>query len=269
MKKVIGHSEVLSMDKSEQNLKINEQTINRFGAALFFLVGSKIGLDDLSWALPTLGAEGDKLLFDDLKKTGAINKHGVLLAIETARWLLRKIESSHEDNEGSQLVWTLPSQHPECGLKGSSYKEKIVEVINFTENELILISPFLAERGVSAITQSILSALHRCVTVIIITHSVKDISSDQSLAIEELRREAHRMSASLSIYTSPQKNHHLLHAKLCISDRQRLVLGSANITGQGLHEHFEAGTILGIKQAEEAAKVVSGLIESGLAKKII
>jgi len=257
------------VDKSEQNIKINEQVINRFGAALFFLVGSEIDFGDLSWALPILGAGGDKILFDDLKIAGAINKHGVLLATETARWLLRKIESSNEDNESTQLVWTLPSQHPECGSKGSSYKEKFVEVINFTENELFLISPFLAERGVSAITQSILGALHRGVTVTVITHSVEDISSDQSRAIEELRREAHRMSGTLTIYTSPPENHHLLHAKLCISDRQRLVLGSANITGPGLHEHFEAGTILGIKQAEEAAQVVAGLIESGLAKKII
>ncbi len=256
------------MDRMKQNLEMHKQEINRFGAALFFLVGCKIELSDLGWSLPILGVGGDKLLLDDLQKTGAIDKNGVLLATETAQWLLRKIESSNEDNESAQLVWTLPSKHPECGLKGSSYKEKFVEVINLTENELILISPFLAERGVMAITESLLSALKRGVSVTIITHGVEDVGSGQSRAIEELRRGAVRISASLTIYTSPPENHHLLHGKLCVSDKQRLIIGSANITGQGLNEHFEAGVLLGVKQAEESFEVISGLIKSGLAKKI-
>ncbi len=257
------------MDKIEQNLEINEKDVNRFGAALFFLVGSEIGLSDLGWALPILGVEGDKLLFDHLKKAGAINKQGVLLAAQTARWLSNKIFPSNGDNHTTQLVWTLPSQHPDYELKGSTYREIIIEVINLTKEDLLLISPFLAERGMAAITESLLGALHRGVAVTIITHSVEDIGSDQSRAIEDLRREALRMSANLTIYTSPPANHHLLHGKLCLSDRQKLILGSANITGPGLHGHFEAGVILGNKQAEEAAKIVSGLIESGLAKKVI
>jgi len=154
-------------------------------------------------------------------------------------------------------------------IKGASYRKTLIKIINQTQHELLLISPFLHERGVVTLTESILAALSRGVMVTIITHEIEDIGSGQSRAIEELRREAHRMSSRLDVYTANLDSRHLLHAKLCVSDRERLVLGSANISGSGLHNHLEAGVVLGRYQALEAMGVINGLIESGLAKRTI
>ncbi len=251
-------------------LEIKEEDFNRFGAALLFLVGNVVCLADFGWALSMFGSNGDRLLLDELRNASAIDENGSLLPRKTIMWLFSKISPEHSpNNDSAKLLWTLPLKHPESGEIGSSYKDKIVELVEDTEKELVLVSPFLAERGMAAINESLINALHRGVAVTIITHSAEDLSSAQSRAIEDIRRGAIRMEADLTIYTSPSEYHHLLHAKFCISDKKSLVLGSANITGQGFNEHFEAGAILGHDQAEEAIKVVEGLINSGLAKKVI
>jgi phosphatidylserine/phosphatidylglycerophosphate/cardiolipin synthase-like enzyme len=251
-------------------LEIKEEHLNRFGAALLFLVGKVVRLEDFGWVLSISGPNGDQLLLDELRSFKAIDKNGILLPGKTILWLLSKISSEYDhNNDYVKLVWTLPPKHPESGVIGSSYKDKIVEIIEGTKKELVLVSPFLAERGMATIVESLMNALYRGVVVIVITHSVEDLSSPQSRAIEDIRREASRMTANLTIYTSPPEYHHLLHAKLCISDRKMLALGSANLTGQGFSEHFEAGTVLGKEQAEEAFKIVYGLIKSGLARKTI
>ena len=67
---------------------------------------------------------------------------------------------------------------------------------------------------------------------------------------------------SVSATMQPQPESFSLYATLTYN-------GSANITAQGFNEHFEAGTILGHDQAKEAFKVVEGLINAGLAKKVI
>jgi len=266
---VTGHEDLFTQQKSIVYIKIEKEDLGRFGAALWFLVGTRIKLGDFAWVLPILGTHGDRLLFNSLRESGAIDEEGILQPVPTALWLANNAGDKTSIAHLPHLVWTLPSQHPDCSVKGASYRKTLIKIINQTQHELLLISPFLHERGVVTLTESILAALSRGVMVTIITHEIEDIGSDQSRAIEELRREAHRMSLRLDVYTANLDSRHLLHAKFCISDRERLVLGSANISGSGLHNHFEAGVVLGRYQALEAMGVINGLIESGLTKHVI
>ena len=56
------------------------------------------------------------------------------------------------------------------------------------------------------------------------------------------------MSGHLEVFSATsatgrdRERHPLLHAKLLIVDRRKLLLGSANLTSYGLSFNFEAGT---------------------------
>jgi phosphatidylserine/phosphatidylglycerophosphate/cardiolipin synthase-like enzyme len=108
----------------------------------------------------------------------------------------------------------------------------------------------------------------------LITHDLSDIASTNSRAVEELRKEAERVSGRLEVFSASRargrdrEHYPLLHAKLLIIDRRKLLLGSANLTSYGLSSNFEAGTLLGQRDAQEADEMVRYLIEAGLVQSV-
>jgi phosphatidylserine/phosphatidylglycerophosphate/cardiolipin synthase-like enzyme len=101
----------------------------------------------------------------------------------------------------------------------------------------------------------------------VLTLDADDLASSQSVAVEELRREAERIGGSFLVYTSATS--FLLHAKLVVADRKRMILGSANLTRPGLSHNLEAGVVLGEREAGEIVGIIEGLMDSGLMKMII
>ncbi len=65
-----------------------------------------------------------------------------------------------------------------------------------------------------------------------------------------------------------RERHPLLHAKLLIIDRRKLLVGSANLTSYGLSSNFEAGTLLGQRDAQEADEAARGLVEAELVRMV-
>lgn len=234
----------------------------RLGAALWSLVGHKLELRDLSWAIGLFGSDGDRLLFDALREGGAIEEGGTMTPHSLASWFGVFMEEASQVH----LVWTMPSRHPMAHILGNSYIEAILNLIYRSETELIMTSPFIQEAGMSCLVNSLVNALDRGVEILLLTLHADNLSSSQSMAIEELRRQACRMGKAFKVYTVEPGSRTLIHAKLVISDRTKVIIGSANLTGPGLEQSFEAGVILGAKQASEAVKAVFGLIDSGLAR---
>ena len=82
------------------------------------------------------------------------------------------------------------------------------------------------------------------------------------------------MGGRLEVFSAPsatgqdREHHPLLHAKLVVVDRRRLLVGSANLTSYGLSSNFEAGALLGHGYAQEADEAVQGLVEAGLVRMV-
>ena len=240
---------------TDLSTRLDGTKLARMGAALWSQIGRKIGLPDLSWGLGLLGPSGDRLILDALYAGGAINKDGVLGAPSLAHWL--------EDLTGSdcypRLVWTLPHSHPMARKIGTSYTEAILRVIRTARSELVMTSPFMQEHGISSLLEALVDALGRGVRLTVLTHHADDLGSSQSIAVEELRREAIRLGKSLRVFTANAPVGSLLHAKLVIADEDIMVLGSANLTGPGLEQNIEAGVVLSAGEAKEAISVISEL----------
>lgn len=244
--------------------KLDQDKLRRLGAALWARIGSRIELSDLTWALSLFGPSGDQLVWDAAREAGVIDAEGVLLPGPLARWLGILSRGEVTEIEDSRLVWTLPPQHPEAGLLGDSYKNALIEAIAGAEHELILVSPFLHERGVVLLTNALLQALWRKVEVTVITQQANEISSDQSRALEHLRKEAELSMLPLHVYVETEKYGGMLHAKIAIADSRRLVIGSANITGAGLTSHLEAGFVIRSTDAFMAKRIITQAISSGM-----
>lgn len=234
----------------------------KMGAVLWSQIGQKIQLRDLSWALGLFGQNGDGIVLKALRDGGALDSNGILVGPLLARWLVELVGA----NSNPLLVWTIPARHPMFNSVGNSYTEAILNVINSSKQELIMTSPFIHERGISSLIKSLLDALGRGVCISMLTHHAEDLASSQSIAVEELRREACRLNKSLKIYTVESGLKSMLHAKLVIADREKMILGSANLTGPGLEQNVEAGIVLGSIEANEAVAVITGLFNAGIVK---
>lgn len=243
-----------------QNL--TEAKMIRMGAVLWSQIGRKIQLQDLSWALGLFGKNGDDIVLKALRDGGVLDGNGILVGPLLARWLGELVGA----NVSPQLVWTIPVKHPMFNSIGNSYTEAILNIINSSKRELILTSPFIHERGISSLMKSLLDALGRGVCISMLTHHAENLASSQSIAVEELRREACRINKSLKIYTVESGFKSMLHAKLVIADREIMILGSANLTGPGLEQNVEAGIVLGSLEANEAVRVITGLFNTGIVK---
>jgi len=222
---------------------------------------------DLSWALGLFGQGGDGMLMEALKAGGAVDENGILRPGSLARWLGRFSEPKESVvGESPRLVWTLPARHPMAQKVGCSYTEAILGVIGCAKSELVMTSPFIQEHGISSLMQALVDALGRGVKLTVLTHHAEDLASSQSVAIEELRREAVRLKKTLWVYTADVPTGSMLHAKLVIADEEAMVLGSANLTGPGLEQNMEAGVMLAAREAKEAKRVVAELASIGLVR---
>ncbi len=248
---------------------LDDRRIARLGAALWYRAGARLEIADLDWTIGLLGPGGNQVLWNALVESGAISSEMILTLPGLARFLSLLSSEDTLPTGKSRLVWTLPEHHPQASRLGASYRDAILEAIETAQTELLLTSPFLQEQGIALLAEAILRALYRGVRVTIVTHSVEDLGSEQSKAIERLRREAVRLALALAVYSADITLGCLLHAKLAIADESRLVVGSANLTGSGLGRHFEAGAVLGRDEALVAKAIISDMIDADLARCVL
>lgn len=250
----------------------NEDLISRVAAPLWARVGRALDTRGLGWVQPILGVGGTAALLDALTSFGALTgEPPVLRADGLARLLAslvsrRAIEQSPSQST-QQLVWTLPASHPAQSLRGSSYRQACLSLIEQAETELALISPFVDSPGIASLSSAIVSALIRRVKVRLFAHDALNLATPTSKALEDLRREASRMRGDLQVYSADAGSgrdrivNPLFHAKFVICDDKWLLLGSANLTSYGLASNFEAGVLLGSTAAKEALFILEGILD--------
>jgi phosphatidylserine/phosphatidylglycerophosphate/cardiolipin synthase-like enzyme len=151
-----------------------------------------------------------------------------------------------------------------------TYVEAVISAIDESRETLFCVSPYIDTRGIGVLFTHLMNALARGVKVTIISHDALDPTSFTGLAVEELRREARRANGELTIYSADagsgqdRGQHPLLHAKLVVTDKCKVIVGSGNLTSYAFSTNLEAGTVLGTDAAEEAITVISHLITSNI-----
>lgn len=248
---------------------LNAKKLAQLGAALWSKIGNRVDIGDLTWAIALLGPGGDRLLLEGLQESGALDRDGKLSSFHLARCLETLAGGDPLRSGDVTVVWTLPLRHPDFYVLGHTYREAVISVVESARREIIMVSPFLQETGIDLLMEPLLRALWRGVKVTILTHGVEDVASSQSQALEKLRREAKYHNKRLSIYVAKPGLGYLLHAKILVADQDSFVMGSANITGQGLGGHFEAGIIGREPQAEQVREILQRTINSGMVTLIL
>jgi HKD family nuclease len=254
-----------------------EDSLARFGAALWARVGRPLIAEDLGWARSFGREDAPQIVWAALSQSGAVSGEPPTLRAPPLLRLLLAVASpdtapANEVKEpASRLVWTLPEGVAlAIPSRRGTYLEAFVCLADACREKLLIVSPYLDSRGVGFLFTPLLNALGRGVRVMVVTHDALNVPSFNATAVEELRREAGRVRGKLAVYSADagagadRREHPLLHAKLVIADETRLLLGSANLTSYALSSNLEAGTILGPVAAGEATTVIGALIRSGM-----
>jgi phosphatidylserine/phosphatidylglycerophosphate/cardiolipin synthase-like enzyme len=254
-----------------------EDSLARFGAALWARVGRLLIAEDLGWARSFGREDAPQIVWAALSQSGAVSgAPSILRAAPLSRLLLAiaapdTTPATEAHEPPSRLVWTLPQAVAlAIPSRRGTYLEAFVCLVDACREKLLIVSPYLDSRGVGFLFTPLLNALDRGVRVMIVTHDALSAPSLNAAAVEELRREARRVRGELAVYSADagagadRREHPLLHAKLVVADEARLLLGSANLTSYALSSNLEAGTILGPVAAGEATTVIGALIRSGM-----
>ena len=246
--------------------------ISRIAAPLWARVGEPLDAAKLSWVRPLLGENGPEILLQSLVQHDALHEdRRALDARGLSRflsWLLGMPDGTTFQPQPHELVWTLPNSHPAHSVKGHTYLESCVRVINDTRSALTLVSPFIDFAGMGTLSMPMLGALSRGVEVRLFTHDALNLGTATSRALEELRREAERSKADLAVFSAEagagrdRLINPFFHAKLVVADERYLLLGSANLTSYALGSNFEAGVLLGESAAKEALLVLDGILKA-------
>lgn len=239
--------------------------VRRLGQALWMMVGQPVALGDLLWARGLLGADGDTLLWSALVENGVVREPDLeLQPQELATFLCSLWYCEVEPEALVGLVWTLPTQLTVEGIAPDGYVQAAIRIVDSAKSTLTLVAPYLEPKGMGWLHSSLLGALQRGVTVVMLAHNIEDISSLASVSLEALRRESTGLSGSLTVFTASPALHVLLHLKIIVVDERKAIVGSANVTGKGFSGNLEVGVLLGSASAREICRVVQATVACGL-----
>lgn len=240
--------------------------VRRLGQALWMLAGERVDAATLLWAQGVLGAGGDSLLWKALVDEGCIDQPAGGLNPRALASFLSRLWEPAETVPGSssgRVVWTLPSRLEVSGVRSDSYVTEAARTIASASATVLLVSPYLEPRGVGYLTEALLEALARGVSVTVVTHEADDLSSMASAAVKELRRESTDLQGKLTVFTATPLPRVLLHLKIVACDGHCALVGSANVTSKGFGHNLEAGVVVGEEGAREIERVVRAVIEQG------
>jgi hypothetical protein len=195
------------VDTLQALLAGRSEFVSRIAAPLWSRVGRPLSLAELSWVRALLGEEGPEILIQFLSTLGALNAvTGELKAWGLSRFLSTLLADTSPDSSATvhtpELVWTLPNSHHLHALRGRSYLESCTRLINEAKQTLTLVSPFVDPAGIGTLSRPLLTALIRGVEVRLVTHDALNLGTPTSRALEELRREAERTKADLSVFSA-------------------------------------------------------------------
>lgn len=166
-------------------------------------------------------------------------------------------EEPDEERDAWQIVATVPQILDRSRLPENLIVTKacILQIIESATHELWLASPFMDYRAIAFMKDPLARVLRRDATVKIMTASV---NNEFTLNLLNGLVDVAPLH-NLMVWEAPTVASILgTHAKAFVSDRRVGYLGSANLTGPGLDEHFE----LGVRLTGPGVASLAGLLEA-------
>jgi|AntRauTorcE11898_2_1112593.scaffolds.fasta_scaffold00553_9 phosphatidylserine/phosphatidylglycerophosphate/cardiolipin synthase-like enzyme len=165
----------------------------------------------------------------------------------------------------NDVVVNVPEGDDEhLGRSLGSLVVRLTELIHDTDDELVILNPFFSEQAFRNIVTPVVSALERGVSVILITRYLTYGTDDDSREfVRRLRSAAPQGDLTCYEYIDPEEGANAtLHAKMIVSDRSGVYMGTANLTHRGLRDNLEVGVIFRDETAEQFVRFTDDLLES-------
>ncbi len=118
----------------------------------------------------------------------------------------------------------------------------LLDIIDHARTEVWITAPFIERTGLEFLTEAIVAALARGVSVALITRPESVASGHISPFLERIEREGLTRLRVFEVATEASDLGS--HAKVCLADDEVCYLGSANLTAYGLGRHLELGARL-------------------------
>lgn len=153
--------------------------------------------------------------------------------------------------------------HPFLDLAGY-----LAQVVDCATEHIWVVSPFLTRDAFKILNHQLRGAIKRGVVVEIVT----DMAGMKEEALRDLivavNSELGGPSSHALKWYVPNGVKSLMHAKLLVADKNVGYLGSANLTGYGLREHFEIGTEILGERAKALWKLLQALKSLNLLREL-
>ncbi len=165
----------------------------------------------------------------------------------------------------NDVVVNVPEGDDErIGRSLGSLVVRLTDLIHGTDEELVILNPFFSVQAFDNIVTPVVSALDRGVSVVLITRYLTYGSDDDSREfVRRLRSGTPTGDLNCYEYIDPQQGANAtLHAKMLVSDRSTVYMGTANLTHRGLRDNLEVGVIFRDETASQFVRFTDNLLDS-------
>lgn len=145
---------------------------------------------------------------------------------------------------------------PELLARGHRGVEPLVQELVETARREIQLVAYLLTPSASRLLDRLAGAAERGVRVEVIVNRLEN----QDWEVRQWLREACSRLKAIRVFDFSNSDRRELHAKICIADRRRAVVGSANFSWGGLVSNYEIGVELEGQAVWDLAKVVDELV---------
>jgi len=184
-------------------------------------------------------------------------------------WALRAAHATDAEQRRRQrleLVWTGPTRH---GTTLRRTDQALLELVRAARHRLLIVS-FAAYR-VPAVHEALVAASARGVAIDFVFESPEE--SDGKIDIDPRRALSQDLLRKCTVWVWPleqrerdERNRHgALHAKCALADGERMLVSSANFTGDALSLNMELGLLIeGGDMPREVEEHLEALMRDGV-----
>lgn len=198
-----------------------------------------------------------QLRLENILTDDHLNEQALLDSFELARILT--IPQAEQEPENS-LVATIPDDAALDQWQFDSLVTETLHLVRRTQDELVLMSPFLNADAYRTLRPALRSAASRNATITLITRNLTYGDEEYNREFVRLLLDDEMVAEQTQFYEYINRNPWLtFHAKVILSDTREAYLGTANITSVGMDVNLELGVIFRDSTVSEFRTLIESL----------